>query len=594
MYFQKKDKPKMNKQVRQNTVLSNKIQLPVYSLGLMMLAFLFFLIAIPTTVLILGGKIEGWMLIAAVLSSVAVVWLITGRRFDKVFVVSALCFFFILIVTIALYGCLYSGDYDGNTYHKMAVGLLKNGWNPIWEDSETFAKRFFPINVHVGSIFIDHYAKGPWIYGAVIYAFTNNVESGKVYNLWALFCLFCLAFDYSQEKLGSVKAFIISLLFCMSPVSIVQLFTYYEDGLLAAFLFILVIALTQYVDKNSLHHKGQVKLSVFFAMAVLGNVKFTGLLYGGIFCVGYFILFVFTECRTQPDRVAAHSNSVKTFGFFAAVAIGTIFWIGFPAYVTNFIDHKNPVFPLAGDGKVDIMTGHLPRGLEGKPTFYKLFYTIFGELSNMSSIAQESLPKLKIPFTTTYEEFWRCIRTPGCVDWRISGFGIFFSGLLLVSIGIIIWKLIKLNKHSFLFSYMVMNLTLIFGLLFGISESWWARYSPYLYLVVIGALIIALHDFQLPCLKLLCGLFIALLFFNNFFFLGEGYYTLRHSPLIARDLQEIVGKSVIVRFPSENYSALLFDLEDHDVKYVIGEYPMSDHDGLTYYELLQWKYNDDN
>lgn len=139
----------------------------------------------------------------------------------------------------------------------------------------------------------------------------------------------------------------------------------------------------------------------------------------------------------------------------------------------------------------------------------------------MSGAHEESIPKLKIPFTTSYEELWRCIRTPGIVYWRISGFGIFFSGLLLVSIAIIIWKLIKLDKRGFLFSYAITNLILIFGFLFGISESWWARYSPYLYLTVIGALIIALHDFRLPVLKLFGGLFV-----NNFLFLGEGYYVL--------------------------------------------------------------------
>lgn len=581
----------MNKPYTQNTASYNKIQLPFYSLGIMMLVFFFFLLAIPTTVLILGGKIGGWMLVVSVLASIAVVWLITGRHFDRTFVISVVSFFFILVITIVLYSFVYSSDYDGNTYHKMAIGLLKNGWNPIRESSQTFADYYFPIDIRVGSIFIDHYAKGPWIYGAVLYAFTNSVESGKVYNLWALISLFCLAFDYLQEKTSGMKAFIISLLLCMSPVCMVQLFTYYEDGLLASFLYILVIALTQCVDRSSLHHGGHAKLTAFFAMAVLGNIKFTGLLYGGIFCVGYFVLFVCTEYKTQSDKMAARSNSIKTFGFFAAVAISTILWLGFPAYVMNFIDHKNPVFPLAGEGKVDIMTTHLPGGLDGKTRFVKLFYTIFGELSNMSGEAEELYPKLKIPFTTNFEELWRCIRTPGCVDWRISGFGVFFSGLLLVSIGIIIWKLIKMNKCGFLFPYVVTNLFLIFGLLFGIGESWWARYSPYMYLLVIGALIVVLLDFRKPAMKLLCGLFVALLFFNNFLFLGEGYYTLRHSPLIARDLQAIEGESVIVRFPNDSYSALVFDLEDHDVEYVIGEQPMSDHDGLTYYDLLQWKYN---
>lgn len=583
----------MDKSPYSNTVFSNKMQFAFYYLGFIMLSFLFFLVAIPTTVFMLGGKIGGWMLIAAIAASVVTVWLVVGRRLDIIFVISVLCFFIILVATVAFYGCVYSGDFDGNTYHKMAIGLLKNGWNPLRESSVSFGKSFFPIDVHAGSVFIDHYTKGPWIYGAVVYAFTNNVESGKVYNLWAMICLFCLAFDYCQRKLGNMKAFVVSVLLCMSPVSVVQLLTYYEDGLLAAFLFILVIGLTQCVDKNDLRHGGQAKLTVFFAMSVLGNIKFTGLLYGGMFCIGYFILLVVTEFRTQPDKEAARSNALKTFAYFAAVAIGTIIWIGFPTYVTNVMGHKNPVFPLAGEGKIDIMTGHLPKGLNGKSVFYKLFYTIFGELSNMSGQAQESLPKLKIPFTTTREELWRCIHTTGCVDWRISGFGVFFSGLLLVSIGIIVWKLIKLNKKDVLFFYVVVNVILIFGLLFGISDSWWARYSPYLYLVVIGALVIAIQDFRSPFMKGICGLFIILLFFNNFLFLGEGYCTLRHSPAIAQDLQEVEGRSIIVRFPVESYSGLLFDLEDRNVKYVIGEQPMTDHDVLTYYGLLQWKYSDD-
>lgn len=574
-------------------IVHKKTKSTFYSFGIMMLAFLFFLLAIPTTVLILGGKVGGWMLVAAGLASVVAVWLITGRHLDKTLIISALCFIFILIITITFYGFLYSGDYDGNTYHKMAVGLLKNGWNPIKESSETFSRNYFSIDTSAGSIYLDHYAKGPWLYGAVVYAFTNHVECGKAYNLLALICLFCLAFDYLQEKLANnVKAFIVSLLLCMSPVSLVQIFTYYEDGLLAAFLYILVIALTQCVDKNHSHNGIQAKWTVFFAMAVLGNVKFTGLLYGGIFCVGYFILYVITEFRTHSDKTTARTNSIKNLVFFAAVAAGTIIWIGFPAYVTNFIDHKNPVFPLAGEGKVDIMTPHLPRDLQGKSIFYKLFYTIFGELSNMSGAYEEAIPKLKIPFTTTYEELWRCIRTPGIVDWRISGFGIFFSGLLLVAIGIIVWKLIKLDKRSFWFSYAVTNLLLIFGLLLGISDSWWARYSPYLYLTVIGALIIVVHDFRLPLLKLFGGLFAAVLFVNNFLFLGEGYYVLRHSPLIAKDFQAIEGRSVIVRFPNNSFQALMFDLKDHNVEYVVGEQPLTEYDGLTYYGLLQWKYID--
>lgn len=131
------------------------------------------------------------MLVASGTAAAAAAWLITGRRFDRTLIISVFCFIFILIVSIAVFGLIYSSDYDGNTYHKMAIGLMKSGWNPIRESSETFVKSYFPIDIHVGSVFIDHYAKGPWIYGAVVYAFTGNVQSGKAYNLWALLCLFC-------------------------------------------------------------------------------------------------------------------------------------------------------------------------------------------------------------------------------------------------------------------------------------------------------------------------------------------------------------------------------------------------------------------
>ena len=84
-------------------------------------------------------------------------------------------------------GNIYDSTADGNTYHKLAVGALKNGWNPLYQDVEDFNKdEGNPFNIYKDNVnvnWVDHYARGTETFGAVVYAFTDNIESGKVYNL---------------------------------------------------------------------------------------------------------------------------------------------------------------------------------------------------------------------------------------------------------------------------------------------------------------------------------------------------------------------------------------------------------------------------
>ena len=46
----------------------------------------------------------------------------------------------ILIIFSSFYfnGKVIDTSYDGNAYQKAAIGLLKNGWNPVYETSEEF------------------------------------------------------------------------------------------------------------------------------------------------------------------------------------------------------------------------------------------------------------------------------------------------------------------------------------------------------------------------------------------------------------------------------------------------------------------------
>ncbi len=53
----------------------------------------------------------------------------------------------ILSVTTLIEGKVYDTTADGNTYHKLAIGSLKNGWNPDYEDSKDRKKEKMEIHL---------------------------------------------------------------------------------------------------------------------------------------------------------------------------------------------------------------------------------------------------------------------------------------------------------------------------------------------------------------------------------------------------------------------------------------------------------------
>ena len=109
--------------------------------------------------------------------------------FKKSIIVSIL----ILFISILISGFIFDRSSDGNTYHKDAVSSLKNGWNPVYESSEKFTKKYYKntgYNMEVYSIWKDHYSKANWVLEANIYSLTNNIESAKAINLLFMYILF--------------------------------------------------------------------------------------------------------------------------------------------------------------------------------------------------------------------------------------------------------------------------------------------------------------------------------------------------------------------------------------------------------------------
>lgn len=343
-------------------------------IGISLLLFMFSIVAILSTLLLLGGHCQHWIFFISLIISLAIpIYLFSKNLSQKELIICSATVLTLIVVSLLLCGSVFSYDYDGNNYHKIAIGLLKNGWNPILESGSTFSEKYFNSTVASDvSIWIDHYGKSTWLFSSVIYLITNNIECGKAYQLLGCISLFCISFSYFlSNKKKITKSVLLAFLLTFNPVSLSQLLSYYVDGYLFSLLYILMIALFQLAD-NTITDKKASWVMIFSSMLLLSNVKFTGLLYGGIACIlVYGSMFIYAIFINK--QYITQNRLLKYLFTFATLAVLCICWIGYPTYITNFIDHGSFTYPLTGDGKIDIITGNSPAGFVGKNVIYQFF-----------------------------------------------------------------------------------------------------------------------------------------------------------------------------------------------------------------------------
>ncbi len=537
----------------------------MWNISLLIMYTIFCNLCIATLLELFHISISVITLPFSVLTAVVICRYIGEQEDNKGKTKTILCFLFVFATLTFIAGHIYSNDWDGNAYHKMAVGFLKNGWNPLYESSEAFSSRYFGnSDVPSMSMWVDHYGKGSWYFAASVYALTRNIECGKVYNLLAVVAFFGVFFNYLQERYSGryISNIVVAFLATANPIIIAQSFEYYVDGFLGTMLFVLIIGLTLYIDDTVSNNKKKAWSVILPSMVILGNIKFTGLMYGGIFCVIFFLYNVIRNWKT-----VSFGKHIKSMFNFIIVAVITIIWVGGSTYIRNFMQHGNPLYPLAGVGKVDVVTSNSPMGFKNKPSVYKLFYSVFGKSENLGYIEERPLPELKIPFTTSAQEIKGCVSSG---DVRIGGFGVFFSGLLLIALLILIIWLIRafINRAAGeVHKYIIMYTGTIIVMLVAVSDSWWARYSPYMYMLLILALVIMVYYGEENIRwRILRGLFVLVLVVNNLIFLYRPYAYIKGSYVVEQQFKELENTTITV-VNEYSFPGLLFDLEDRNIRF---------------------------
>lgn len=204
--------------------------------------------------------------------------------------------------------------------------------------------------------------------------------------------------------------------------------------------------------------------------------------------------------------------------------------------------------------------------------YISFFYGIFGRMGNVLYNIENPLPKLKIPFSIHASEM-----VVPSVDTRISGFGLFFSGLLVLSlIGILCYVTNKqISKNYRIFVSIGLLLILIGS--FAIPAGYWARYNPFLWLIILISLYI--YEPTSKTKNLIYSGYIILLLINTLYFaLCPIQYTYRS---YFKNSNLASGTKIKTDLFLGRYPGVLFNLEDDGVEYEIVD-TLENSDGYAY------------
>lgn len=415
-------------------------------------------------------------------------------------------------------GKIYDSTADGNTYHKLAIGCLKNGWNPNYEDSQDFTKDkgnvFNPSEENVNTKWVDHYAKATEIFGAVIYAFTDNIETGKGYTLILIYSAFGIIFSYlyNDKKRSLFASLLVAILLSFNAITAVQIFNYYVDGALMISILLIIYSLIVECEKKLTNDKENLLILAMNIILCI-NIKFTGVAFAAFFCFAFYVYWLIKAFKENRE------NGIKVLKkytiFYIIVVLISIVIVGFSSYTRNTIEHGHPLYPLKGKGHVDNMVlMEQPTSFNDKNHLEIFLISIFSKGENVSpSYSDQNIqPTLKIPFSFSIEE----IENYSIPDIRVGGFGPLFSVIFIISMistCYIIIRLIKQKKWELLIPYLLV-LGVIAILILILDGNYWARYIPYFYAIPLIVLVDFLWNKENK-IKFLLGIILSIIMLVN-------------------------------------------------------------------------------
>jgi len=361
--------------------MKNKIQRTTYGIGLLLFLFPATLFIIATVWLMIGFDINAVLFpLSMVISAVFFYLLLSSEGYKKQTVWGILVFAVgLCAILFTISGQFYDFSFDGQWYHQDAIILLKNGWNPFYDQ---------PILDEIASgknaNYINCYPKAPWTISACVYATSGAIEYAKFYQLVLLFASFFLSLHFMLRwfPLSILSAFLLSFVVAFSPVVVGQTLSFYVDGQLAVFTLLTLYFLCDWV--SNLESKVPLVL-LGLCLIYLANIKFTGLIYSMVFLFFAFSWVLWKE-REKALKMVLKLSVIMTVA---------IFLFGYCTYPRNMLQHGHPFYPIMGknnEGK-EIAAAQYPMNFFGKNRFEKLYLASFALPNYTAPKTHPSIPK---------------------------------------------------------------------------------------------------------------------------------------------------------------------------------------------------------
>ena len=226
----------------------------IFEIARFILFFMTLIVVMVGTGFLFGIAIGWWSSILP-LSIVIIGYLLRNdiEKKDKVYIIAGATF--VIIFTILFSMNTYDFTWDGNAYHKQAVGLLNDGWNPIYYISSNYNEVVKSSQLgSSGALFwAEVYPKASWYFAAAIYSLIGNIEAGKCYTLLFAFVTFGISYNFFS-KLYENKYLLIflAILSAFNPVVCAQFQSYYLDGIVSAILTLLIMLFLEEINSYSI------------------------------------------------------------------------------------------------------------------------------------------------------------------------------------------------------------------------------------------------------------------------------------------------------------------------------------------------------
>ncbi len=345
--------------------------------------------------------------------------------------------FIIIFASIAFCALITDISIDGNSYRKIMSGLLREGWNPVYESAQSFNKMAHILPDKLSSFgnktqwfWMDVYPKGLATLGSCISIIFNLIETGKCYTILTMFVLFLLYYIVLKKYFNKATCILLSLIIALNPVSICQLKTFYVDAALSNIILIAVALSILYFRDNKNIYIYLICLCIMHSF----SIKFNGILYIGITCIIMWLI------QLIIDKKQNNYNKSKKIFILYSISILLSIVINYSPYITN-ITRYNEILPgITGESTKAI--GNVTISTKKLNTIEIFYANIFSKVGDYWE--EENLP-LKVPFTFSKEEVVNYEIAAG----QFGTFGMFFSGIYIVITILGLSMIIKYRKQIF-------------------------------------------------------------------------------------------------------------------------------------------------